>query len=254
MKIVFIHGMFVTNRCWDEWVRHLSNRGFSCEAPPWPLKESSPDQLRARHPDIEGEGKVRLKGVVSFFEKYVSDMGKDVVLIGHSMGGLIVQILLSRGLGLAGVAIDSAPPRGVIATKFSFLKSNWPLLNPLPSLTTPVLLTKSQFQYAFANYLTGDRLDKAYSAVVPQSKLVGIGALTAAGRVDFSLKKAPLLFIAGEDDNIIPASLNRSNYRRYSKNKSRTDFVQFPRRTHYLINDEGWQEIADHVVRWLNGL
>ena len=92
----------------------------------------------------------------------------------------------------------------------------------------PALLTKNQFQYAFADHLNGSALDQAYKEVVPQSKLVGLGALTNIARIDFAKKTAPLLFVAGERDKIIPASLNRSNYRRYARNNSRTDFKVFP--------------------------
>ena len=247
--------MFVTNRCWNDWENYFNERGFECEAPAWPLKDLSPGELRAKHPNRDGEGKITLGDVVSFFEKHIASQREDTILIGHSMGGLIVQILLSRGLGWAGVVIDSAPPLGVVTPKFSFLKSNWPLLNPFPSMTTPALLTKSQFQYAFARHLTGNRLDRGYDGVVPQSKLVGWGALTSIAKIDFTKKKnVPLLFIAGEDDNIIPASLNESNFRKYSKNGSRTDYKVFPRRTHYLLNDDGWQEIADYILKWLHAL
>lgn len=249
-NIVFIHGMYVTKKCWDDWVTHFNRHGYSCYAPAWPLKNLSPEQLRAKHPDVEGEGKVTLSDVLSSYEKYVRGMAGKPILIGHSMGGLIVQLLLSKGLGSAGVAIDSAPPRGVVTTKLSFLRANWPALNPLSSPTIPLMLTKRQFQYAFASHLNGSSLDQAYEGVVPQSKLVARGPLTSVAKVDFAGKNAPLLLIAGERDNIIPASLNKSNHKKYFKNNSRTDFIVFPRRTHYLINDESWQEIADHIMGW----
>jgi pimeloyl-ACP methyl ester carboxylesterase len=253
-KIVFIHGMFVTNRCWNEWMEYFTRCGFECVAPAWPLKDFSPSELRAKHPDFDGEGKMKLADIVLFFEKHISQMKGNTILIGHSLGGLIVQILLSKGLGSAGVAIDSAPPKGVLTTKLSFLKSNWPVLNPFSPRAMPLLLTKNQFQYAFAYHLNGSLLDHAYEGVVPQSKLVGLGALTNVAKIDFTKKKAPLLFIAGERDNIIPATLNKSNYRKYARNNSRTDFKIFPRRTHYLINDDGWQAIADYILNWLNRL
>ncbi len=253
-NIVFIHGMYVTKKCWDDWITHFNRHGYSCYAPAWPFKGFSPEQLRAKHPDEKGEGKVTLSDVLSLYEKYIREMAGESILIGHSMGGLIVQLLLSKGLGSAGIAIDSAPPRGVVTTKFSFLKTNWPSLNPLSSSKIPLMLSKRQFQYAFASHLNGSGLDQAYESIVPQSKLVARGSLTSVGDVDYTRKKAPLLLIAGERDNIVPASLNESNFKKYAKNNSRTDFIVFPRRTHYLINDESWQEIADHIIGWLGTL
>ena len=253
-NIVFIHGMYVTKECWDDWVSYFSRHGYSCHALAWPLKDLSPGELRAKHPDEKGEGKITLGDVVASCEKYVRGMTSEAILIGHSMGGLIIQLLLSKGLGSAGVAIDSAPPRGVVSIKLSFLKANWSTLNPFASPAIPVMLTRSQFQYAFASHLDGFALERAYENVVPQSKLVARGPLTSVAEIDYTRKRSPLLMIAGERDNIVPASLNKSNFKKYSQNSSRTDFIVFPRRTHYLINDESWHEIADHIIEWLEKL
>ena len=229
----------MTSPCWHEWIKYFSQRGIECEAPAWPFKDFSPAELRTKHPDLDDEGKVRLADVVSTYVNYCSRQNENVVLIGHSFGGLIVQILLSRGLGSAGIAIDSAPPKGVVTTKFSFVKSNWPVLAPFSPRTVPVLLTKKQFQYAFADHLSGSIVDQAYEGVVPQSRFVGLDTLTNEAKIDFAKKKAPLLFIAGEYDKIVPASLNESNYRKYAHNNSRTDFKLFPQKRHNLINDDG---------------
>jgi esterase/lipase len=246
--------MFMTNRCWHEWMEYFSQHGFECEAPAWPLKDLSPADLRAKHPDLDGEGKIRLADVVATYVDYCSRQNKSLVLIGHSLGGLIVQVLLSRGFGSAGIVIDSAPPKGVVTTKFSFVKSNWPILAPFSPRTVPVLLTKKQFHYAFADHLNGSALDQAYEEVVPQSRYVGLDTLTNEAKIDFSKKTAPLLFIAGGRDHIVPSSLNESNYRKYARNNSRTDFKLFPQKRHNLINDEGWRDIADYSLNWLNSL
>lgn len=253
-RIVFIHGMFVTNQCWTEWKSYFSNKGYECFAPPWPLKDASPDQLKSKHPDVDGEGGVRLNDIVASSERFVASLGEHPILIGHSMGGLVTQILLNKGIGSCGVVIDSAPPQGVFTTRFSFLKANWPVVHPFSNSRTPALWTKEQFQYAFAAHLQGAELDAAYRNVVPQSKLVPRDSLTSDAKIDFDKKKAPLLFIAGEHDNIIPASLNRTNYRKYRKSESRTDFREFPGRSHYLINDKGWEEIAAYISKWLTDI
>ena len=250
-RIVFIHGMFVTNQCWTDWKNYFEQRGYECFAPPWPLKDASPEELRKRHPDIEGEGRVQLNDIVSSFEKFITSLGGDTILIGHSMGGLVTQILLNKGIGSCGVVIDSAPPQGVFTTRFSFLKANWPVVNPFSNSRMPSLWTKTQFRYSFAAHLQGAELDAAYRNVVPQSKLVPRDSLTSDARIDYAKKKAPLLFIAGEKDNIIPPSLNKTNCRKYRNSGSRTDFREFPGRSHYLINDKGWEEIAAYISKWL---
>ena len=139
----------MTNRCWHEWVKYFSQRGFECEAPAWPLKDLSPIELRAKHPDCDGEGKIRLGDIISFYEKHVSPQGENTILIGHSMGGLLVQMLLSREIGSAGIAVDSAPPKGVLTTKLSFLKANWPVVNPVVHQGYASLVDKKPISICF---------------------------------------------------------------------------------------------------------
>jgi pimeloyl-ACP methyl ester carboxylesterase len=170
------------------------------------------------------------------------------------MGGLIVQLLLSRGAGAAGVAIDSAPPKGVISLKWSFLKSNWPVISPFAAKDKPHLLTIDQFQYAFAGSLTDEELHAAYDRyVVPESRRVGNAPTTKVAQIDFAGLRAPLLFVAGGADRIIPASLNWSNYQRAGASPALTEFREFPGRTHFTLGQAGWEEVADFVIDWANG-
>jgi pimeloyl-ACP methyl ester carboxylesterase len=250
--IVFIHGMFVTRDCWKAWDAFFSEKGFTCHTPAWPLKDAAPEALRKKHPDVQGEGKVRLADVIRAHEDLIKTLPAQPILIGHSMGGLIVQLLLAKGTGRCGVAIDSAPPKGVITTKFSFLKANWPVLNPFSSVHTPLLLNKAQFRYLFADHLSGAELDQAYEAVVPQSKHIPRDTLGRIAKIRYREKKQPLLLIAGEQDKIIPSSLNKSNYKKYSGAASRTDFHEFPGRRHNLITDKGWEEIASFAHGWIS--
>ena len=171
--------------------------------------------------------------------------------MGHSMGGLIVQLLLQRDLVAAGVAIDSAPPLGVFTTKLSFLKSNWPHITPFVSQSSPIEMSFERFQYAFVNTLPLAEQRAAYDRyVVPESRRVPRNSLTA--RVDFKKPHSPLLLIAGSADNIIPASLNKSNYAKYKQSHSVTDFKEFAGRTHFIIGQKNWEEIADYVLVWFN--
>lgn len=249
--IVFIHGMFVTKHTWNDWVRWFTKRGYTCYAPAWPQKDKSVAELRAQHPN-QDEGHVRLHDVVETFAQFIKTLPEPPIIIGHSLGGLVTQILLQRQLGAAGVILDSAPPRGVLTYKWSFWKANWPVSNLLTGINRPVLWTKAQFQYAFADHLSGAALDAAYECVVPQSKRVPLDILSRAGKINYAAKTAPLLFIAGEKDNVTPASLNFSNYKKYRNNPSKTDYKVFPGRRHYLVNDAGWEELATYINNWLD--
>jgi pimeloyl-ACP methyl ester carboxylesterase len=147
------------------------------------------------------------------------------------------------------------PPQGVIPLSWSFFRSTWPVINPLVPASRPYLMSFRHFQYTFVNDLPLAEQRAAYDTyVVPESRRLARGGLSRAARVDFGRPHAPLLLIAGEKDHIMPASLNRQNYRRYAKSPSVTEFKQFPGRAHYsIIGGEGWEEVADYAVEWATG-
>ena len=247
--IVLIHGMFMTPLCWEKWIPYYEAKGYRVFAPAWPGREKSVEELRKAHPDSE-LAKLKLDQIVESLEVFIKSLEEKPALIGHSMGGLAVQLLLQRDVAVGGVAIDPAPPAGVFTTEFSFLKANFPAINPF-LLNQPVQMSFEHFQYSFVNTLPLDEQRAAYDRyVVPESRGVPTSSLGAAGKVDFKKPRRPLLITAGEKDHIIPASLNRSNYNKY-QGPSVTDFKQFPGRDHFLIGSRGWQEIADYCLEWL---
>jgi alpha-beta hydrolase superfamily lysophospholipase len=112
-------------------------------------------------------------------------------------------------------------------------------------------MTFERFQYTFVNTLPLAEQRAAYERyVVPESRRVSRESLTA--RVDFKKPHPPLLLIAGSADNIIPASLNKANYAKFKQSSSVTDFKEFAGRTHFIIGQKGWEEVADFVLAWLN--
>lgn len=250
--IVLIHGMFMTPLCWEKWVSYYESKGYHCLAPAWRGRDKTVDELRAAHPDPE-LAKLKLNHIVDEMENFISGLKEKPAIIGHSMGGLVVQLLLQRGLSVAGVAIDTAPPAGVFTTKFSFVKSNFPSINPL-LVNKPMKMSFEHFQYAFVNTLSLSDQRAAYDRyVVPESRGVPVSSLGAAGKVDFSKLRRPLLMVAGEKDNIIPASLNKLNYKKY-KSPSVTDFKEFAGRDHFIIGEAGWEEVADYCLDWFKGI
>jgi len=250
-NIIFIHGMFMTPLCWENWVDYYQSKGYRCLAPAWPGRDKPIETQRKNHPDPE-LGRLKLVDVVESMESAIKSAGGKPVIIGHSMGGLVVQLLLQRDLAIAGVAIDPAPPQGVFTPAWSFLKANFPAINPFMPVTQPVQMSFEHFQYAFVNTLPLDQQRAAYERyVVPESRGVPTQSLTSAAHMDFRKPHAPLLITAGEKDHIIPASLNRTNYRKYNSPDSITDFKEFSGRDHFLIGEPGWKEVADFVLSWL---
>jgi pimeloyl-ACP methyl ester carboxylesterase len=249
-SVIFIHGMFVTPLCWSGWIDRFNARGILCEAPAWPHHEGAPAELRARHPN-PALGRLTLDEVIAHFEAIVKKQPSPPVLVGHSMGGLIVQALLNRGLGARGVAIDSAPPKGVFVLRWSMLRANFPALFG----SKPWLMSEAQWRYAFDNTSTPEEAHAHYEKqLVPESKRVARGALGT--KIDWQRAHAPLLLVAGGADHIIPAAVNAANHKKYAHAESRVDYKQFDGRTHYTILDggldgSGWEEVCDFVGEWV---
>lgn len=247
--IVFLHGMFVTPTCWRLWEEHFQARGYRTLAPAWPEHDPPASAQRARHPN-PALARLTLEDLVAHHRRIIEALDDKPILVGHSMGGLLVQLLLQEGLGALGVAIDSAPPKGVITLAWSFLKSNWPAINPFASKEVPIAIDEAAFHYAFTNTLSVEASREAFEAeVVPESRRVGKGPTTAAAAIDFSRPRPPLLLVAGERDHIIPAELNRKNAERYRGPE--TDFKVFPGRDHWIIASDGWREVAELVAGWI---
>jgi pimeloyl-ACP methyl ester carboxylesterase len=251
--VVFIHGMFMTSSCWEGWIPRFEQAGRPSTALEWPGRDATVEALRARHPDPALRS-LRLADVVESHVSAIQAMPVKPALVGHSMGGLIVQLLLARDLAVAGVAIDSAPPSGVFTAAPSFLRANWPMVDPLKPSDEPHMITFDEFAYAFANTLPEDDQRAAYERyAVPESRHVPRDSLGHAGHVDFAAAHAPLLLVAGGEDHIIPPELNRANHKHYHASPSVTDLMEFPGRDHLTIVEPGWEEVADFTLAWLGG-
>jgi pimeloyl-ACP methyl ester carboxylesterase len=251
--IVFIHGLFFTSASWEPWIRRYEAKGYRCLAPEYPSRDHPVETLRKNHPDPV-LGRLTLSEVVEGYANAIKALGEKPIIIGHSLGGLIVQLLLQRDMAVAGVAIDSAPPKGVFVPAWSFIRSNWPVINPFASKTEPLLMSFEHFQYAFVNTLPLAEQRAIYdTCVVPESRTAALGALSDVAKVDFARPRPPLLFIAGGNDHIIPPALNKANFDKYRgmPGVNVTDFKEFAGRTHYIIGQKGWEEVADYTLVWL---
>ncbi|MFF3513194.1 alpha/beta hydrolase [Streptomyces sp. NPDC002573] len=253
--VVLIHGLWMTPRSWEKWTERYEAQGYRVIAPAWPGLEGEVEEIRRDPSRIAGVG---LREVIAHYEEIIRPLDRAPVIIGHSFGGTITQVLLDRGLGSAGVAIDSGPVKGVLPLPYSTLKSAWPVLGNPANKNKAIALTPEQFHYAFTNTLSKEESAAVYERYqVPGSaRVLFQGAFgnfnpRAATKVDFrNRRRAPLLFIAGAADHIVPPKVNKANLRLYRKSPAVTEYQEFPGRTHFILGQDGWEEVADYALNW----
>ncbi|WP_107054307.1 alpha/beta hydrolase [Streptomyces sp. NRRL S-350] len=248
--VVFVHGAWFHALCWEAWAHRFAARGFSVLAPGWPGELSTAAEARRspeRLPDLG------LRALTGHFAGVVRSSESPPVLVGHSVGGLVVQQLLADGLGLAAVAIASAPVNGV------------PLPGPLAGRGLPsagggqaqVPVSAHRFRQLFAN--TSDtegaaELYDRYAVPAPHRLLTEVGGGGPSGltAVDVGRRaRGPLLLVSGQEDRLVPDAVTRAVYKQYGDSTAVTELKQFADRSHTLVVDSGWRSVADHVLDWL---
>jgi pimeloyl-ACP methyl ester carboxylesterase len=256
--IVLIHGLWMTPRSWEHWIEHYESRGHRVLAPAYPGFEVEVEKLRADPSPVEP---VTVPETVEHLEKVVGELDQAPIIMGHSFDGVLTQILLDHGFGFgaAGVAIDSVPAEGIKVVPPSQIRASLPVLKNPANRHRAVPFTPKQFHYAFTNTLSEEESQKVYDRYhipAPGSWLWEACSRTSrpgirTPTVDFkNADRAPLLFIAGGDDNLVPSSVNESNVHHYRNSRAITDYKEFDGRSHYTLGQDGWEEVADYALEW----
>ncbi|GAB4144800.1 MAG: alpha/beta fold hydrolase [Candidatus Promineifilaceae bacterium] len=255
--IVFIHGAWLTSRCWDNFSQYFQARGFDCLAPNWPYDDRPITELRAAPaPELATLG---VGEIVAHYAGIIAQLPTPPIIIGHSFGGLFTQMLLDQGLGKAGVALNSAPPKGVFPTPAA-IRGSLPVITTWQGWRKILTTSESHFSEFFANGFPAAQRASVFQAhVVPTPGRIFFQAATAMFHDQLAINfynhnRAPLLLTAGGADKTVPAALNQNNYRKYAQSRARTDFKLFPKRSHTLIMEPGWEEVASYIENWLHAL
>ena len=253
--IVLIPGLWLTGLSWEHWVDRYQSKGFQVIAGNWPGMDGEIQALRNDHAAFDDVG---LDDVIDHFEQIVRGVDRPPIIMGHSFGGSVAMVLLDRGVGAAGVAIDPGPVKGVLNLPVSAFKSAAPALKRPANRHKAVMLTPAEFHYAFTNTMTDEESAAVYEryAVPGPGRAVFQGALAnfnphAATKIDFhNDHRAPLLLIAGEVDHTAPVAITRREYKLESKSKAITAYKEFAGRSHYTIGQPGWESVADFALEW----
>jgi non-heme chloroperoxidase len=224
--------------------------------PSWPDDPETIEEARARPEVFAGK---TLGQVADHVEEVIKALAKKPVVMGHSTGGLLAQLIADRGLSAATVAIDPGPFRGVLPLPVSALRSAAPVLtNPL-NRNRAVTLTLDQFKYGWANALSGDEAEELYESyhvAAPGVALMQMANANINPRTEAKLDpgnpdRGPLLVIDGEKDHTVPWAIANASYKRQRRNPAVTEITKVPNRGHSLTIDSGWREVADTALRFV---
>lgn len=255
--VVLVHGLWLLAGSWSRWEDLLEERGYAPLSIDWPGDPGSVAGARANPDQLAGVG---IQEVVAHAELVIEQLVQRPVVVGHSVGGLVAQILAGRGLAASTVAIDPAPFKGIRGLPWSVVKSSFPVLgNPL-NRGRAVTLTQEQFTYGFANAVPETEAESLYErfhVAAPGRPVFQVGfanfSFSRTTRVDTrNRERGPLLVISGSDDHTVPPSLARTAFTKQSRNEGLTEFAEIDGAGHSLVVDSRWSEVAEVAAGFMD--
>jgi pimeloyl-ACP methyl ester carboxylesterase len=254
--VVFIHGLWLHPTSWSAWQELFEEAGYETTAPGWPGDQETVDLARANPDSVANQG---IDDVVSHYQSIISSLDRPAVLVGHSFGGTIAEILLGMGVAAGAVAIDAAQIKGVLALPLSSLHSTLPVFKNPANKHRSVMLTAREFHYSFGNALTEEESDALYNrwaVPAPGRPLFEAAAANfsphSPAKVDTENEtRGPLLLIMGGEDHTVPEAITKSTAKQYRHSTAVTDVMEFKDRGHSLVIDSGWHEVAESCLQWL---
>jgi non-heme chloroperoxidase len=251
--VVLIHGLWLLPSSWDNWEEYFEENGYAGVTPDWPDDPETVEEARA-NPQVLA--KKTLKQVADHTADVIGRLKKKPVVMGHSTGGLLAQMIADRGLSAATVAIDPGPFRGVLPLPLSALRSAAPVLKNPFNRGKAITLTLDQFKYGWANALSEEeakQLYDTYHVAAPGSALMQMANANVNPWSEAKLDprnpdRGPLLIIDGEKDHTVPWAIANGAYKRQRHNEAVTEIVKIPNRGHALTIDSGWREVAQTAL------
>ncbi len=254
--VVFVHGLWLLRSSWQQWGEDFEESGYVALMPDWPDDPATVAEANANPGAMANK---TVGQVADHFAAVIAQLERKPVVIGHSFGGLLAQMLAGRGLSAVTVAIAPAPFRGVLPLPLSALRAAWPVLGNPANRSRAVPLTFEQFRYAFANAVGEDEARALYAAhAVPapgaplfQAATANLNPWTEA-KVDVDNPgRGPLLIVSGEQDNTVPFAIAKAAFRQQQANPGLTELVEMPHRGHSLTIDRGWREVAETALAFV---
>jgi len=241
--LLFVHGAFAGAWCWDEhFMPYFAEAGYRCYAL----------SLRG-HGRSEGHGRLSLHAVrhyVDDLEEAIGHIGRSPVVIGHSMGALVVQKYLERKSLPAAVLVAPVPPHGLMAASLSLALLKPGLLNELNGLLyTGRASLEAMREALFSGPIAADRLSRYYTLMQPESPRAIWDMAIFDLPQPWRMRVPPLLVLGAEHDVMVPQQQVEMCARAYG-----TQAEIFAGMGHAMMLDVGWQKVADRIIGWLGEL
>jgi pimeloyl-ACP methyl ester carboxylesterase len=254
--VVFVHGLWLLPSSWDRWVSVFEEAGYAALTVGWPDDPETVEEAVA-HPEVFAHKKVGM--IADHLEGVIGTLTTRPAIVGHSIGGLLVQMLAGRGVSAATVAVDPGPFRGVLPLPYHLIKATEPVWHNPANHHRAVPLTFEQFRYGFANAVDEGQAKRLYDtfavpasgAPIFQAASANLNPITEAKVDVHNPQRGPLLIISGELDNTVPPSVAHAAYKRQQHNPGVTEIADMPGRGHSLVIDDGWREVADTALAFL---
>ncbi|WP_183095040.1 alpha/beta fold hydrolase [Nocardioides stalactiti] len=255
--VVFVHGLWLLHSSWAAWRERFEAEGYATVAVDWPRDAASYD---AAHADADSLAGTSVADVADHVAEVIAGLDRKPVVVGHSFGGLLVQIIAGRGIAAGTITIDPAPSRGVLPLPYSSLKAAFPVLgNPLNYGRT-VTLTFDQFRYGFANAVSEEEAQELYRTFhtpapgrpLFQAATANVNPWARTKAAKKNADRGPMLVVTGENDNIVPFAMANAAFKKQRKNQHHaTELVEIPGVGHSLVIDSHWTEVADAALAFL---
>lgn len=257
--IVLVHGLWMTPKSWDTWAERFRAQGHEVIVPGWPgIDDREVADIRSNPEPLKGVG---LKQIADHYERIIRALPRKPIIMGHSFGGVITQMLADRGLGVAYVGVEPGQTAGITTLPLSTLWTGTPILSNPFDRNGARPLSKSHFHFTFGNDLPRSASDElweeyavnSYNRVFFEGVASTLNEKGGVSHVDYArADRAPLLVITGEIDHVVPPAIGRAIVKKYRSTGSPAivDYKEFAGRTHRIVSQDGWEEVADHALAW----
>lgn len=254
--VMFIHGLWLLASSWAHWADVFEEAGYAAVAPGWPDDPETVEEARKDPSAFAGKS---VGQISDHYSEAAQALDQKPVVIGHSFGGLLTEIVAGRGLAAASVPISPAPARGVLPLPIAQLRSAMPVLgNPL-NFGRAVALTQGQFRYGFGNAVSQEESDALYEQyhvagpgkVIFQAATGNLNPFTETKADAEHPERGPMLVIGAKLDHTVPAVVAKASFKREAKNEAVTEYHEFEDRGHSLTIDARWREVADVALAFV---